>query len=46
MAAESRRWKHRDPSWYQIVLLYGIAAFFARVDSSDGAVSSLAKEFR
>lgn len=34
MAAKSRRWKYRDPSWVQVVWLYGLAVILAFVDSS------------
>jgi len=29
MAIQRRRWQYRDPSWPQIVWLYGLAAIFA-----------------
>ena len=34
MAAKSRRWKYSDPSWVQVVWLYGLAIIFVFVDSS------------
>jgi len=33
MATKRIRWKYRDPSWIQVVWLYGLAIILAFVDS-------------
>ncbi|WP_156945093.1 hypothetical protein [Arthrobacter sp. I3] len=38
MATERRRWKYRDPSWPQIVWLYGLSLIIVFTDLSQKRV--------
>lgn len=38
MAAERRKWKYRDPSWPQVVWLYGLSLITVLTDLSDKRV--------
>jgi hypothetical protein len=38
MATERRKWKYRDPSWPQIVWLYGLSLIIGFIDLSQERV--------